>query len=66
MRRIWNKRLKRNILWYMKQYKIFKRIGHNFDQKFWEVPEGRKRNTRARMLVRAYAFQLRRKNDSRK
>lgn len=67
MRRVRNKRLKREILRYMKYFKAFQRFNREYNQKFWYVPKGWERNTRTRMLVRAYAFQLRRRrNDSRK
>ncbi len=61
MRRVRNKRLKREILRYMKYFKAFQRLNREYNQKFWHVPKGWKRNTRTRMLVRAYALQLRRR-----
>lgn len=61
MRRIRNKRLKREILRDIKYFKAFQRLNREYNQKFWHVPTGWKRNTRTRMLVRAYALQLRRR-----
>ena len=61
MRRVRNKRLKREILRDMKYFKEFQRINREYNQKFWHVSTGWKRNTRTRMLVRAYALQLRRR-----
>ena len=66
MRRVRNKRLKREILRDMKYFKAFQRLNREYNQKIWHVPTGWKRNTRTRMLVRAYALQLRRKHDDRK
>lgn len=61
MRRVRNKRLKREILRDMKYFKAFQRLNREYNQKFWNVPTGWERNTRTRMLVRAYALQLRRR-----
>ena len=61
MRRVRNKRLKREILRNMKYFKAFQRLNREYNQKFGHVPTGWKRNTRTRMLVRAYALQLRRR-----
>ena len=61
MRRVRNKRLKREILRDMKYFKAFQRLNREYNQKFWYGPTGWKRNTRTRMLVRAYALQLRRR-----
>ncbi len=61
MRRVRNKRLKREILRDMKYFKAFQRLNSEYNQKFWHVPTGWKRNTRTRMFVKAYALQLRRR-----
>lgn len=66
MRRVRNKRLKRNIVAYMKHYKMIIRYYQRRRQKWEHVPLGWRRNVRPMMIARAYAFQLRRKNDSRK
>lgn len=66
MRRIRNKRLKREILRDMKYFKASQRLNCKFNQRYWHVPKRWEKNTRTRMLVRAYAMQLRRRNDSRK
>ena len=52
---------------YKRRYKMLVRYSQMRRQK-WEFGiAGKNRNTRSRMLVKAYAFQLRRrKNDSRK
>lgn len=61
MRRVRNKRLKREILRDMKYFKAFQRLNREYNLKFWNVPTGWERNTRTRMLVRAYDLQLRRR-----
>lgn len=61
MRRVRNKRLKRNIAAHFRHFKMFKRYYQEMYQK-WDFTLGRGNgNTRSGMLVRAYAFQLRRR-----
>lgn len=66
MRRVRNKRLKRNIVEYMKQEKMINRLGQKLIQQWGCKLLSWRRNARTRMFVKAYAFQIRRRNDSRK
>ena len=66
MRRVRKKRLKRNIVEYMEQEKMINRLGQKLIQQWGCKLLSWRRNARTRMLVRAYALQLRRRNDSRK
>ena len=61
MRIVRKKRLRRTIAMYKRRYKMLVRYSQMRRQK-WEFGiAGRNRNTRLRMLVKAYAFQLRRR-----
>lgn len=66
MRRVRNKRLKRNIVAYMKHEKMINRLVQKFMQQWDCKPFSWRRNARTRMFVKAFTFQLRRKYDSRK
>lgn len=61
MRRVRNKRLKRNIVEYMKHEKMINRLVQKFIQQWGCKPLSWRRNARTRMFVKAYALQLRRK-----
>lgn len=67
MRRLRHKRLKRNIVLFMKREKEITRSSQKYRQRWDCILEGWRRNVRIRMIVKADAFKLRRrKNDGRK
>ena len=62
MRKVRNKRLKRNIVEYMKHEKMINRLVQKFIQQWdYNNPISWKRNARTRMFVKAFTFQLRRR-----
>lgn len=56
MRRVRKKRLKRNIVEYMKQEKMINRLGQKLIQQWGCKPLSWRRNARTRMFVKACAF----------